>query len=88
MLPAYLRNQCPPYAHSGQQAVGLMVSLRMTGRIAIVGSRGLPRPDLIEAFVASLPAGTVVVSGGARGVDTVAEQAARERVNDGGKAQH
>jgi hypothetical protein len=51
----------------------------MPDRVAIVGSRAYPRLDLIEAFVASLPAGTVVVSGGARGVDSVAEIAARDR---------
>lgn len=49
----------------------------MTGhRIGIVGSRNYPRPDRVAAFVASLPADAIVVSGGAPGVDTVAEEAA------------
>ncbi len=49
----------------------------MTTRVAIVGSRSYPRPDLVEAFVADLPDGSVVVSGGARGADTFAEEAAK-----------
>ena len=51
----------------------------MPNRIAIVGSRAYSRLDLVEAFVAALPVGTIVVSGGARGVDTVAEIVARDR---------
>jgi hypothetical protein len=49
----------------------------MPNRIAIVGSRQFPRLDLVEAFVVSLAPGTVVVSGGAQGVDNAAERAAR-----------
>lgn len=48
-------------------------------RLAIVGSRGYPRPDLVQQLVAGLKPTTVVVSGGARGVDNWAEQAARKR---------
>src|SRR3546814_1500508 len=33
--------------------------------ITIVGSRSYPRPDLVQAYVAGLPGGCVVVSGGA-----------------------
>lgn len=47
-------------------------------RYAIVGSREYPHLDLVRAFVRKLPTGSVVVSGGARGVDSVAEEAARE----------
>jgi hypothetical protein len=47
-------------------------------RIAIVGSRGYPDLDEVRAFVRSLPSGTVVVSGGAHGVDAVAENEARK----------
>lgn len=47
-------------------------------KIAIVGSRDYPRLDLVNAYVKTLPAGTVVVSGGARGVDQAAETAARQ----------
>lgn len=49
---------------------------RIRLHIAIVGSRDYPRPDLVRAFVAQLPADCVMVSGGAPGVDTTAEQAA------------
>jgi hypothetical protein len=48
-------------------------------RVGIVGSRDFPSPHLIAAYVASLPASAVVISGGAQGVDTWAEAAARER---------
>lgn len=51
----------------------------MPDRIAIVGSRAYPRPSVVETFVAGLPAGAVVVSGGAPGVDSIAEHAARQR---------
>lgn len=48
-------------------------------RVAIVGSRDYPDPDQVRAYVEQLPEGTVVVTGGARGVDKVAEEAARAR---------
>lgn len=48
-------------------------------RVAIVGSRDYPDLDAVRRFVASLPDGTVVVSGGARGVDRTAENAALAR---------
>jgi hypothetical protein len=41
--------------------------------VAVIGSREYPRLDLVEKFVASLPRGTRVVSGGAPGVDATAE---------------
>lgn len=47
-------------------------------RIAIVGSRDYPDMGQVRDFVLSLSPDTVVVSGGARGVDTVAERAANE----------
>ena len=46
-------------------------------RIAIVGSRNWPQLELVERYVQGLDDGTVVVSGGARGVDLVAEMTAR-----------
>lgn len=49
----------------------------MTTYIAIVGSRHYPRPDLVDAFVADLAADSTVISGGAPGVDSVAEEVAR-----------
>ena len=51
----------------------------MPDGIAIVGSRHFPRLDLVEAFVASLAPETVVISGGAQGVEDAAERAARAR---------
>lgn len=37
--------------------------------VAIVGSRNFSRLDLVSEFINDLPYGTIVVSGGARGVD-------------------
>jgi len=47
--------------------------------VAIVGSRDFPNLGLVRTIVRALPAGTRVISGGARGVDSVAEVTARER---------
>lgn len=48
-------------------------------RVAIIGSRKFPQLKAVEAFVDGLPAGTVVISGGAVGVDLTAEIAAKTR---------
>lgn len=48
-------------------------------KLAIVGSRNYPQMHLVSAFVRRLRPTTAVVSGGARGVDTVAEKTARDR---------
>ena len=48
-------------------------------RLAIVGSRDYPRLDIVRTYVRLLKPGTVVISGGARGVDSVAENEARDR---------
>lgn len=48
-------------------------------KIAIVGSRDFGTLGLVEDYVRSLPLDTVVVSGGARGVDQRAEFVARQR---------
>jgi hypothetical protein len=48
-------------------------------KVAIIGSRDFPQLKLVAECVDTLPAGTVVVSGGARGVDRQAEQRARTR---------
>lgn len=42
-------------------------------RIAIVGSRDFPNLDQVREYIRTLPSDTVVVSGGARGVDRTAE---------------
>lgn len=47
--------------------------------VAIVGSREFGDLEQVVEFVNALPAGTVVVSGGARGVDSIAEAAAKRR---------
>lgn len=51
-------------------------------RVAIVGSRNFPDLELVSAFVRELEPGTTVVSGGAKGVDQVAEHAARTHLLD------
>jgi predicted Rossmann fold nucleotide-binding protein DprA/Smf involved in DNA uptake len=47
--------------------------------VAIVGSRGFLDLDAVVEYVNLLPAGTVVVSGGAPGPDRIAAMAARMR---------
>jgi hypothetical protein len=47
--------------------------------VAIVGSRNWPWPAPIKEFVNGLDSEDVVVSGGAYGVDTIAENAAKDR---------
>lgn len=48
-------------------------------KVAIVGSRGYSRLGDVSLFVTLLPHDAVIVSGGARGVDSAAESAARVR---------
>lgn len=48
-------------------------------RVAIVGSRDYPNLDEVREYVMSLPDDTIVITGGARGVDQTAELAARAR---------
>lgn len=57
------------------EAPAVQVSLR----VAIVGSRGFRGLDVVEHYVGLLAPDTVVVSGGAVGVDLTAENAARAR---------
>lgn len=47
--------------------------------VAIVGSRDYPDMQQVRDFVNKLPQGFTIVSGGARGVDRVAAEAARQR---------
>jgi len=47
--------------------------------VAIVGSRNFPGLHRVDKFVAGLPDDCVVVSGGARGVDSRAQAAATAR---------
>jgi hypothetical protein len=51
----------------------------LANRIAIVGSRDYPDLDAVKRYVYSLDKNITIVSGGARGVDTVAVETARER---------
>lgn len=46
-------------------------------RVAIVGSREFPAPQMVRGFCLGLDPGTIVVSGAARGVDKVAANCAR-----------
>jgi hypothetical protein len=46
-------------------------------RLAVVGSRDFPDLDWVSYEVSQLLADTILISGGARGVDSVAEDAAR-----------
>ena len=48
-------------------------------RVAIVGSRGYPSRGEVVDYVGKLPEGFVVVSGGAEGVDSWAQEAALKR---------
>jgi hypothetical protein len=48
-------------------------------RVGVVGSRRRTDRETIEAVMAALAPGTVVITGGARGPDRWAEQAARTR---------
>lgn len=48
-------------------------------RVAIVGSRGFKDLDRVRAYVGFLLPQDTVVSGGARGVDSTAEEEARRR---------
>jgi hypothetical protein len=50
-----------------------------TRRIAIVGSRDFKQPHKVRQLLDSLPDETIVISGGARGVDSWAVERARER---------
>jgi hypothetical protein len=49
-------------------------------KVAVVGSREYADLEAVHDFVLSLPAGSTVVSGGARGVDRTAELACAGRV--------
>lgn len=49
----------------------------MSERVAIVGSRAHPDTSIVRAYVRALPKGTVVITGGAAGVDAVAADEAR-----------
>jgi len=49
------------------------------GRVAVFGSRDWGDPQPIIDFIGNLPKGTVVVTGGARGVDSIAEEYALKR---------
>jgi hypothetical protein len=48
-------------------------------RVAVVGSIAFEHVEIVRAYVDALPLHTVVISGGAKGVDTVAQEAAQAR---------
>lgn len=50
-------------------------------RVAIVGSRDYPDENAVREYVRSLPSDTIVVSGGARGVDSwAADEAWKQKL--------
>lgn len=49
----------------------------MGTKIAVVGSRGFTNLKKVDEYIKSLPKDTIIVSGGAPGVDRTAERAAR-----------
>lgn len=59
-------------------AFSFVRSCGLGARVGIVGSRDYPFPELVRLFVAGLPAGSVVVSGGGGVVDLAAWVAACE----------
>lgn len=52
----------------------------MSGRVAVVGSREYADLQAVREYVKGLPKGTVLLSGGARGVDTTAETHSKGRL--------
>ena len=50
----------------------------MREKVAVVGSREYPDLEAVHEYVCGLPPDTVVVSGGARGVDSKAHASAKE----------
>jgi hypothetical protein len=56
-----------------------MISIRAGMKVAVIGSRTYPKLHLVRKLIETLPEGCILISGGARGVDTVAEEAARAR---------
>ncbi len=48
-------------------------------RIAIVGSRNYPNKQLVMDFINKLPQDTILISGGAKGVDSWAEDEFKKR---------
>jgi len=51
-------------------------------RVAIVGSRDFPSQYIVERFIYKLPEHWVIISGGARGVDTFVEKTALHHHRD------
>lgn len=46
-------------------------------KVAVIGSREFPDENKVREYVRNLPTGSIVVSGGARGVDSWAEDEAK-----------
>lgn len=51
-------------------------------KVAVVGSRDFPSQYMVERVIYELPKSCIIVSGGARGVDTWAEQVAKYHGRD------
>ena len=62
-------------------STGLVIKTIIKGgnmKIAIVGARNFPQLQLVEWFIRDLPKGITIISGGAKGVDSAAEQYAKQ----------
>lgn len=51
----------------------------MGERVGVIGSRNYIAMHLVRSYLAALPKDTVIVTGGARGVDSYAERVAKEQ---------
>lgn len=56
-----------------------MLSIRAGMKVAVIGSRDYAKLHLVRKLVETLPSNCILISGGARGVDTVAEEVAKAR---------
>jgi hypothetical protein len=69
---------CAPDACHGDVLARLSNTPQKPERVAIVGSRDYLNLAAVRRYVLALPKGTIIISGGARGVDRAGELAARE----------
>ncbi|MBM3309311.1 MAG: DUF2493 domain-containing protein, partial [Candidatus Altiarchaeales archaeon] len=75
-----LRRTIKPREMQGLQSDGIDENTKMTGvKVAVVGSRNYADKQRVVDFVNGLKEGTIVVSGGALGVDTWAVETAKAR---------
>lgn len=63
--------------HSMHETAKQVIASMTADKVAIVGSRNYPHRQQVADYVAGLPPHTIIVSGGARGVDRWAEESAK-----------